>query len=341
MIITFPTSEELSVIQQELLPTLIEDDIIFTYFPMTNHDAALVEWEQKDNFFGLMQIRGYDAQPPSVPNVGYKKYRMDPGVYGEHAPIPESELTTRRVPGTFATPINLDAIVLERTEFLLNRRIDRIRWVLWTLITAGVFTVLGVNGQILHAGGFAIQKTTATIPWTTVATATPLADLRALILLYAGRSFVMGPNARILMNRNTFIQMMLNTNANDIGGKKLIGGANYMGTEDVNKFLIANDMPPIEIYERGYDTVSGTFARFLPDGKVVVIGQRPNGETVGEWQFTRNAGNEDFAPGPYTRVTDSLDQGMPYPRTIRVDDGFNGGPALQFPGAVIVLTAYT
>jgi hypothetical protein len=339
--VTFPTNSELMSIQQELLPQLTEDDLIFRLMPIVNRDAALVEWEQMDNFTGLMQIRGLDGEPPSVPNVGLKKYRMEPGTYGEWAPITELELTTRRVPGTYNQPINIDNIVMIRQNQLLNRRLDRIRWILWTLLVSGTFTVPGVNGQVLHAGSFLVQTATATVVWTTVATAAPLADFRSLLLLYAGRSISFGPDARFVMNRITFNQMMLNTNQNDIGGRRLANGANLNSVTDVNVVLAANDLPPIEIYDKGYyPDGGGAFTRFIPNGKVVVIGQRPNGETIGEFQMTRNANNADLSPGPYTYVSDSLDSGKPVPRKLRVDDGFNGGPALFFPGAVIVLTAY-
>jgi len=338
--VTFPSSSELMLIQQSLLPSLTEDDLIFRLFPIENRDTALVEWEQKDNYTGLMQIRGLDGEPPSIPNIQYKKYRMEPGAYGEFAPVNELEMTVRRAPGTFNQPINLDDIVVTRTEQLLQRRLDRIRWILWTLAISGTFTVPGVNGQVLHAGSFAIQTMTASPAWTTVATSTPLADLRTLITLFAGTSTTFGTGSRLIMNRLTFNQMIANTNANDLGGRRAAAGQTVNSLNDINSILLANDIPTIEIYDRGYIPDGGTWTRFIPNGKVVVIGERPNGETVGEFQMTRNANNPDFAPGPYTFVNDSLDGGHPVPRKIRVDDGFNGGPAIFFPGAVIVLTAY-
>lgn len=339
--VSFPTSSELLTIEQEWMPTLTEDDLIFELMPIVSRDTALVEWEQKDNYTGLMQIRGLDGEPPVIPNIGWKKYRMEPGAYGEWAPISETEMTQRRVPGSYNQPISLDALVMERQEQLLSRRIDRIRWILWTLLISGTFTVPGENGQVLHAGAFAVQSVTAVVPWTTYATATPLADLRGLLLLYAGKSFAFGPGARFIMNRITFNALLSNTNSADLYGKRLQGGGTVIGVEDVNRILLSLELPPIEIYDKGYyPDGGGAFTRFVPNGKVVVVGSRPNGESIGEFQYTRNANNEGFAPGPYTYVSDSLDSNQPVPRRIRVDDGFNGGPALFFPGAVIVFTAF-
>lgn len=341
MTLTFPTSSELMVIEQEWLPTLTEDDAAFQLMPIVNRDTALVEWEQKDNFTGLMQIRGLDGEPPVVPPVGWKKYRMEPGAYGEWASIKETEMTSRRVPGTFNQPISLEDLVMERQEQLLSRRIDRLRWIIWTLLVTGTFTVPGVNGQVLHAGSFTIQTATSSIPWTTTATATILADLRSLLLLFVGKSFQFGPSARFFMNRVTFNAMLSNSNPADLGGRRATGGATFNGLNDINRILVDLELPTIEIYDKGYyPDGGGAFTRFIPNGKVVAVGQRPNGESVGEFQMTRNANNQGFAPGPYTFVSDSLDSNKPVPRKVRVDDGFNGGPALFYPGAVVVLTAF-
>jgi hypothetical protein len=339
--VSFPTSSELLEIEQELLPQMTMNDLVFDLMPIVSRDSALVEWEQRDNFTGLMQIRGLDGEPPVIPNVGWKKWRMEPGAYGEWAPIGETELTNRRQPGTYNQPISLDDIVRERQDQLLARRIDRLRWINWTLLISGTFTVPGENGQVLHAGSFAVQTAASAVAWTTPATATPLADLRSLLLLFAGKSFEFGPGAKLIMNRITFNALISNTNAADLYGKRLQSGATVFGLEDVNRVMISLELPPIEIYDRGYiPDGGGAFTRFVPNGKVVVVGSRPNGEKIGEFQMTRNANNEGFAPGPYTYVNDSLDHGQPVPRRIRVDDGFNGGPALFYPGAVIVLTAY-
>jgi hypothetical protein len=242
MILTYPTNSELMSISQELLPDLTANDLPFQLFPIRNHDAAVVEWEQRDSYTGLMQIRGINGEPPSIPNVGLKRYKMEPGVYGEFGIIFENDIVSRRAMGSYNQPIDVSDLTAEKVEFLLKRRLDRLRWIIWTLLTSGLFFVPGPNGNVLHSGQFKIQTSTASVP-------------------------------------------------------------------------------------------------FIPNGKVVMIGERPNGETMGEFQFTRNA-VLDGAPGAYTEVSDSLDTGRKVPRYIRIDDGFNGGPAIFYPSLVIVFTAF-
>lgn len=59
----FPASADLNEIARDKLPMLVADRPIFAFFPIRDHDATLVEWEQRDNYSGLQQIRGINGQP--------------------------------------------------------------------------------------------------------------------------------------------------------------------------------------------------------------------------------------------------------------------------------------
>jgi hypothetical protein len=96
-------------------------------------------------------------------------------------------------------------------------------------------------------------------------------------------------------------------------------------------------LPTIRIYDDGYLDDAGSFTLFVPNNKVIVIGQRPNNAEVGEYRFTRNVNNRGFAPGPYTMVEDTLDANNP-PRKLQVHRGHNGGPVIYYPSAVVVMT---
>lgn len=341
MILTYPSNVELMMIQQEFMPTLTMDDLAFELLPVRPHDAANVEWEQRDRFTGLMQIRGMDGEPPSAPVTGWKRYKMEPGVYGEWVGVPEKDIVERRVPGTFNLPIPIDDLVVEKQDYLLSRRIDRMRWIIWTLLILGTFNVPGPNGNVLHAGTFTVQTQTTTVAWTDYVNSTPLRDLRGVLIKFRGISAAFGPRAVMVMNRITANHLLSNNNQGDLGGRRGNYGETMQNIDFVNNILAVNDLPRIRVYDLGYyPDGGGAFTPFVPDGKVLMIGQRPNGETLGEFILTRNAGNPDGGPGAYTYVSDSLDTGRPIPRRIRVDDGYNGGPALTFPSLVIVLTVF-
>ena len=328
---------ELLRIEQDFLPQLTLDDPAFEHFPIREVDYHLLQWEQLDNFQGLQAIRGLDGSPTRVQRTGAKRYSMIPGVYGEYEVIDEQELVTRRELGSYGEPIKLDDLVIERQDKLLNRRLDRLRQIIWTLLSTGTFSVATpYSGVTQHTDTFNIQTATAGVAWSSAATATPLADFRDVQLLSRGFSVDFGSSAKAYMNRATANELFANTNANDIGGKRLDGLRAPIGMEDANTVLLKEGLPQIEIYDKGYINEAGTFTLFIPNDKVVIIGSRPSGATVGEYRMTRNANNPNLEPGAYTRVLDRGEQTVP--RTFEVHDGHNGGPILYFASAIVVLT---
>ena len=65
----YPTREELSAIEPEMMAQLTLDDPIFQMFPIKNVDSHVISWEQRDNYLGLQKVRGLDGQPGRVSAV--------------------------------------------------------------------------------------------------------------------------------------------------------------------------------------------------------------------------------------------------------------------------------
>jgi hypothetical protein len=330
----YPGAAELRQVEQDKLPLLTQDDPIFSILPIDSVEDDLLIWEQSDNYVGMQQVRGLNGQPGRVQMVGAKQYMMRPGVYGEFSAIDEMQLTRRRQYGTFGTPIRIDDLVMAAQDQLLNRRIDRIRYIGWTLITTGTFSVANPLGGIpLHTDTFALQTFDAAVSWATVATATPLADLRAMQLLSRGRSVDFGPRSTLYLNRVTINYLLSNTNAADLGGKRTSGLANLMSLAEVNTLLTGEGLPNIAPYDEGYNDDTGTFTPFIGDLTGALVGRRTSGAAIGNYRMTRNANNPNLEPGPYTMVVDTIDDGPP--RQINVHDGHNGGPVLYHPSALV------
>ncbi len=335
---TYPTREELAVIEPDMMAQLTLSDPIFALFPIRNVDSHVIQWEQRDNYLGLQKVRGLDGKPGRVAAVGGKKYTMEPGVYGEEAVIDEAELTTRRPYGIVAASISIDDLVLDRNNQLRHREVNRIRYIIWTLLTTGTFAVSSDTGAILHTDTFDMQTYTRAVDWDTVATATPIADFRGARALAAGHGVNLGGAATAWMNQATFDKMCANTNAADIAGKRITGLAQPIGLEDMNKVLLSENLPQIRIYDEGYYSDAGTFTNFIPTDTVVITGKRDSGDPLGEYRMTRNVNNPDLGPGSYAQVVDSLNTGTPIPRTITVHRGHNGGPVIYYPSAVVVMS---
>jgi hypothetical protein len=314
---------------------------IFNYFPLDTADADVLLWEQRDNYFGLMQVRGLNGEFPRVLPTGAKRYRMEPGYYGEFMEVDEAELTRRAAMTSYTQYIDVGDLVRERQNRLTGRHFDRMEQQLWTLCSTGTFSVAAANGAILHTDTFTLQTFTASVPWATVATATPLADFRAVQLGGPANGVSFGADARAFMNRTTYNSMIANTNQSDLAGRRSMGLGTINNLPGINQLLTGDDLPGIVVYDRGYLNDSNTFTRFIPNNKVVVFGTRPGAESVGQFRYTRNAntGLEGGAmaavgSGPFTLAY----QDPRPPRMIEVYRGFNGGPIIWWPSAIYVMT---
>lgn len=332
----YPTSEELAVIVPELQAQLIANDPIFQLFPLRNVPSHILRWRQRDNYRGMMAVRGLNGKPGQVKLVGAKEYTFEPGAYGEFVLLDEKELTERSaMAGT--TPINVNDLVAEADQQLTHRRIVRWRYQLWILVTAGEFTTIGPDGvTIIHTDAFDIQKTTyRTAVWSSSATATPMADFRYVQTLGAARGTDFGAGATAFMNRAVFNEMMANTLSTDLGGQLARYVNPVAGLAEVNKILAGADLPQIQIVDDGYEDEDGAFTRFVPSDYVVIVGKRPGNEPLGEYRLTRNLNNPNAAPGVYAKVTDNSKSVDPVPPEVKVHHGFNGGPVLYYPGSIV------
>lgn len=330
----FPANAELKEIEQIKLPRLVADRLIFRIMPMVTVDAHLLMWEQEDNWQGLQNARGLNGQPTRVKKVGAKRYQMEPGVYGEFEVLNEQELTTRRAYGTFGQPVRVDDLVMRAQDKLLQRRLDRIENIGWTLLTTGTFSVSDPAGVLQHTDTFSLQTFSAGTAWSTAATSTPLADLRAVQLLSRGYSVNFGAQAMAVMNRTTWNNFIKNTNAADFGGKKGVGLQSISSVADANRVLAGEDLPQLMVYDEGYIDEAGAFQLYIPNGKVVIVGQRPGGTPIADYAMTRNANNPEMAPGPYVQTV--VEQRPP--RSIEVHDGHNGGPRIYYPSAIVIMS---
>jgi hypothetical protein len=320
-----------------LLPQQTENRVAFKIMPIDVRDAAVIRWEQLDNFTGLQQVRGIGGQPTRVKKTGSHTFQMSPGYYGEFEDLDEEELTMRRALGEYTSgAISLTDMVAPVQMKLLQRQYDRIELTIWTLLSSGAFVVLDpATGRVLHQDQFPIQTYSAGTGWATSVSSSPLADLSAIQLLQRGHTINLGAQATAYMNRTTFNNMRTNTNPADLYGRRVSGLATANNLNDINTILTNDDLPSIEIYDGGYiDEVTGAWNLYIPNGRVIVVGQRPAGQNLGNYVMTRNVNTPNMAPGQYSFVADNEKP----PRSIQVHQGHNGGPILYYPSAIVVMT---
>jgi hypothetical protein len=340
--VLYPPNFELNLIDQDYIAEQTADDDLFDLLPLETEDAWVLKWRQLDNFRGYQQARAINGEAKKVNPVSVFEYESEPAVYEDFDEITEDVLLKRAKNSSPNEPIDITDLVTEKQYYLTTREYVRLKLNLWTLLQSGSLTVQDSNGQVVWQDTYKFQQFTPTVPWNSLAASGPLGDFRkAVAQAQPGHSVNFGSGARAYMSRLTFNTMMLNTNQNDIGGKKDRYGANYLDLEQFNQVLLANDLPRVTIYDRGYYPDSGSFIRFINEGKVVIIGERPNNQRVGQYVMARNPMNPEMAPGSFLLVADSLDTGKPSPRKITVRKGHAGMPQFFYPNAVLIVNGYT
>lgn len=349
MIFIYPDSFQLTEIQQLYMAKGREGRVGLDLCPDQPVNAGQVRWEQEDNYYGLQQLRGMDGAPNRVVSVGRNVYFYDPGVYGEYEDIKEMELTNRSAGVGINTPINVTDLVEQRMRMLVTRQFDRKEYNFWQVALNGTISItIGdpVTGtQVGYKDSYPIQTSTGTAPWATTATATPIKDMQVVQQLGVGYSVDLGAGADAWMNAQTMYNMLNNSNAADFAGRRDSFGATLNNIGQVQNYFQAQNLPRPRVYDGGYfpnlgGNTTGAFTRFIPTGKVLIVGKRPGNVPVAQYQITRNA-YAGYQPAPYSFIKDfttGMNCAKDVGKGIEVHMGHNGGVAVKYPSAMVVLS---
>lgn len=340
----YPTNMELQAVDQDLLPTLALTDPLFGDFPIREHDATTLKWEQRGNYNGLMQPRGQEGEYPVIPAVPLNDYELTPGRYGEHAFIKEKEIEDRRGFGQVNTPINLTDLVVERHQQTATRQHNQMRFILWSLLTGGYYKQIAPNGAIIKSDAVVLQQYDSVANgtfnqyWSSQSNSGPISDFRAVKLKHRGHSVTFDSGATAWMNTQTLNYMLANTNTADLFGRRSQGLETVEGIDQFNRFIAMRDnLPQIREYDEFYNDSSDVPHTFIPDGIVVLIGRRTNGAALGEFSLTRNASNGNSSTPLVKVVMHGLTENQAPPAKVAVYRGFNGGPRVFYPNAIVIM----
>ncbi|HEV7299705.1 MAG TPA: major capsid protein [Tepidisphaeraceae bacterium] len=333
----YPEARELQELGPELMAQEIANDPLFSIFPIETVNAALLQWSVEDDDLGLQQLRGLDGAPQHVKPVGNKSYVAEPGYYGEFETVTEKELTERGGSVIGEAVVSIEDSVLTRQRQLVAREVNRIRQICWLLLTTGTFSVSGKGGTLVYTDTFAIQSYTGS-NWGVPATATPLADLRAMQQMGSQFGVDFNASSMFFINRVDANNMLKNSNAADLGGRRTLGGGTVNSIAEANRIIMGEDLPEIVVYDRGYKNDANTYTKFITNGNGTLVGRRQEGDRVGAYRMTRNLNNPAGTPGSYEYVKDyvrGINAPKETPPKIEVHRGHNGGPVLTRPKAIV------
>lgn len=340
-IYTYSNPATLRQVAADLLISLTMDDPIFQILPIRPHNRTKLRWKIKDNPRGLTALRGLGGEPSRVNRLGEQWFEATPGIFGEYMTLDEGELMNRggSIPEGMDVPISVNDMIMEDKETLMQRYVNRLRQMGWVLLLEGTQSISLSTGGIGYTAQYDQEVVTPAIPFTTLATAIPLREFQKLQETYGrGSSTVFDNRATAWMNSKTSNLFLNNTNAADLGGKRVAANGSLNSVTEVNRILLDANVPQIRTYDGGYLDDDGNFQIAIPDNRVIVVGARPNGETPGEFQLTKNVLNSGDAPGVYSFVDDrTKGPNKTVPPRIDTHCGFNGGHAMTRPGQIIKL----
>lgn len=348
----YPNAFEQYEVNADLVNRAKEGRIGLQLFPDAPKDVFEVRWWQKDNAYGLMQIRGLDGRPAYVERLGMNQFVHKPGVYGEYTTITETELLTRAAPLTPNQMMDVTALTTDATNLLAQRQEDRKEANVWTLIGTGTLSINGPGpqGPPLYSVTFPIQTYIAPVSWATLSTAAPIVNLQTIQQKAVGHGTKFDATSTMYMNQVTANRLINNSNTADFGGRRDSFGATINNIEGFASYFQAQNLPKLVVYDEGYQNqqVAGPisnaatqFTKFISDGLVIIVGKRPNNEPLGHVHICPSANNPGNAAGPYSFIKNyglGINAPKEVPARLEVHAGWSGGLALEYPSGVVAMS---
>jgi hypothetical protein len=347
----YPTAYEMYQVNSDLTQRIQADDPTFKLFPDKTTEAFEVRWWQKDNAYGLMNMRGIDGRPGPVQRLGSNEFVHAPGVYGDYTTITEGEILKRAIPGNQNQVMDVTAMTMDAANLLTIRRENRKKANIWTLLSTGVLNIPihGPAGPTIYSVVYPIQTYTAPISWKNLSTATILANLQTVQQKSVGHGARFDSGSTLYINQVGANYIVNNSNTADLAGKRNVYGSTFNNIGDNSNYFQGNNLPGIQVLDDFYQNqpvagpvtnASTQVTKYLPDGVAVLVGTRPNNEPVGHTLICPSANNPNNAPGNYSFVKNyglGINAPQEVPARLEIHDGFNGGHALEFPSAVVAI----
>ncbi len=269
---------ELSLLEYQVLSRVITKfpipanfKIMSNLFPVNNIDADGAKWDVIKNGRGIGTFKSPGAPATQVANLGVSRSTSQFASIAFEKTLSEQELIWNRQPGTVDTPYLEQKITREQAD--LNRLIDMTMEYAASKALTGTFAVNQDDVKFsVDYGIDATHKVTAGTLWSDLDNSDPLADIdtwKQLIAADSGEvATQMWLNSKTLWSyvlRHSAIRELLRAEF----GRELVAGQTPQKISELE----------IVIYDGGY-VASGTFTKYIPDGKVILLAKTPDfGET--------------------------------------------------------------
>ncbi len=249
------------------------------FAPLVNSYFQEIEYDEIYGPQGMASAHALDADPRMLkfPKVVRKTFR--PAYFKEMQRIQESDiLKLGQLSGSDSQAVTARQLIGQSLENLNNRIENRLEWMRWQALLTGKVSI-NENGISIEAGyGIPeenLNKTVA-VSWESAGSAKPIEDILQIQQDFVGTGFRMG---EIFVNGNTARLFCLaddtRTYYNGAGVQEKVLPGN------LSRYAVYF-FPGIKInvYDEGYEDETGTFQKFIPDNKVVFLGDGQPGEII-------------------------------------------------------------
>lgn len=340
--LNFPAQQEIAEIVRRFNAQPARFRGLREIFPLKPYyGGPLIRWDVLQAVTGRTTARNLDADPKIVTIAARAQMAEMTTYWGDTYRLRESDLLNARAAGAFNRRAGMELVTEAMYEAFINDQ-TLVEYTIWQALVTGQLAISenGVQRTVTYNQAAGHQITVGTL-WSDTVNSTPINDLQAASLLFRGTGF---NKPTVWMNQKTANYMAENTSVLDrVSRNKLVLDAN---NENIGELItsLAGGLKQIEIYDEGYVDPLDGFTLFIPDGKVVMIGQMwmdANGatiRTVGQWMTTpslHNGGIQNPQCGFFMVADD--DTRAKNPR-YEITHGINGLPIVQYPEGIVILT---
>lgn len=346
-----PTAAEIIKLGAKILPLRRQDLIgINQLLPTRYIDNTQIILHRPDIFRGLQPWRGLGQEPP-VNRGRFNRYGnmcvFDPGYWGETKSIGEMELARLAEPAQSdnwapGQPLNAKNEIGRIQDRQTVRMLTRMEKAVWDSLRTGQVIARDEQGEVIFQQFYAVRHARAAVDWDDIVTSAPLATLRSFRELFRDSEATFhGSGVTYYMNATTLNRLLENRNANDIGRGSLSSCCNTVNLEWINAQLNAQGLGKIVVYDKRWIDDKDGIHLFLPDGWVIVIGERPDTKRAGSYMLTKVINNGRSLSGNDRGIWYYLkDDNEQISRKIVVGTGHNGLPVIEYPEMVISLQCF-
>lgn len=196
----------------------------------------------------------------------------------EKAIIDREKIAILRKPGTSLEQTWGEDYMVERMVNLNQRLETRFEWMRWQSLTGSLVVpaTATMPSRTINYGVPANNKPTASVLWSNIATADPLADIDLWVLKFRGSGarpvkIVVNKQVDIYLKQNAIIRELIKFTY----GKEVV-------TAGLLSDIISQQLNGLqyEVYDGGYIDESGNFYPFIPDNACIIVGQGMTGSMM-------------------------------------------------------------